>query len=134
PPRPRLRPPRDQLLTGAQEFATMATTAADLLIDRLITWGIDTIFGFPGDGIIRGPADAAEEGPLRPGTARGGGGLRGLRPRQVHRPARRLPGHQRPRRHPPPQRPLRRPVRRRSRPGHHRTHLPRPDRPALSAG
>src|SRR5947209_15394007 len=29
----------------------MATTAADLLIDRLIDWGVDTIFGFPGDGI-----------------------------------------------------------------------------------
>src|SRR5665213_1613137 len=29
----------------------MATTVADLLIDRLIDWGVDTIFGFPGDGI-----------------------------------------------------------------------------------
>jgi pyruvate dehydrogenase (quinone) len=29
----------------------MATTVADLLVERLIAWGVDTIFGFPGDGI-----------------------------------------------------------------------------------
>jgi pyruvate dehydrogenase (quinone) len=29
----------------------MATTASDLLFDRLIDWGVDTIFGLPGDGI-----------------------------------------------------------------------------------
>ena len=29
----------------------MATTAADLFLDRLIGWGVDTIFGLPGDGI-----------------------------------------------------------------------------------
>jgi pyruvate dehydrogenase (quinone) len=29
----------------------MAATVADLLIDRLISWGVDTIFGFPGDGV-----------------------------------------------------------------------------------
>jgi pyruvate dehydrogenase (quinone) len=29
----------------------MAKTTADLLIERLIEWGVDTIFGFPGDGI-----------------------------------------------------------------------------------
>jgi pyruvate dehydrogenase (quinone) len=29
----------------------MAKTVADLLIERLIAWDIDTIFGFPGDGI-----------------------------------------------------------------------------------
>lgn len=27
------------------------TTVADLLIDRLIDWGVDTIFSLPGDGI-----------------------------------------------------------------------------------
>jgi pyruvate dehydrogenase (quinone) len=27
------------------------TTAADMLVDRLIDWGVDTIFGLPGDGI-----------------------------------------------------------------------------------
>ena len=29
----------------------MAKTASDLLFDRLIDWGVDTIFGLPGDGI-----------------------------------------------------------------------------------
>ena len=29
----------------------MATTAGDLLVDTLIAWGVDTIFGLPGDGI-----------------------------------------------------------------------------------
>ncbi|HUK35708.1 MAG TPA: thiamine pyrophosphate-dependent enzyme [Vicinamibacterales bacterium] len=29
----------------------MAKTIADVLIDRLIDWGVDTIFGLPGDGV-----------------------------------------------------------------------------------
>jgi pyruvate dehydrogenase (quinone) len=29
----------------------MAKTVADLLVDRLIDWGVDTIFGLPGDGV-----------------------------------------------------------------------------------
>ncbi len=29
----------------------MAKTTADLLVERLIDWGVDTIFGLPGDGI-----------------------------------------------------------------------------------
>ncbi|MGK4004009.1 thiamine pyrophosphate-dependent enzyme [Sorangium sp. So ce1036] len=29
----------------------MAETTADVLIDRLIAWGVDTVFGLPGDGI-----------------------------------------------------------------------------------
>ena len=29
----------------------MAKNVADLLIDRLVDWGVDVIFGFPGDGI-----------------------------------------------------------------------------------
>ncbi|HWE49328.1 MAG TPA: thiamine pyrophosphate-dependent enzyme [Bryobacteraceae bacterium] len=29
----------------------MAKTVADLLVERLIAWGVDTIFGLPGDGI-----------------------------------------------------------------------------------
>ncbi len=29
----------------------MAKTTADLLVERLMEWGIDTIFGFPGDGV-----------------------------------------------------------------------------------
>ncbi len=29
----------------------MAKTVGELLVDRLIEWRVDTIFGFPGDGI-----------------------------------------------------------------------------------
>src|ERR671922_2098320 len=29
----------------------MASTTADVLVDRLIDWGVDTVFGLPGDGI-----------------------------------------------------------------------------------
>src|ERR671939_683749 len=29
----------------------MAKTVADLLVERLNDWGVDTIFGFPGDGV-----------------------------------------------------------------------------------
>src|SRR5919202_4942987 len=29
----------------------MSQTTADLLIDRLCDWGVDTVFGLPGDGI-----------------------------------------------------------------------------------
>jgi pyruvate dehydrogenase (quinone) len=29
----------------------MSATVSDLLVERLIAWGVDTIFGFPGDGI-----------------------------------------------------------------------------------
>ncbi len=29
----------------------MAKSVSDLIVDRLIDWGVDTIFGFPGDGV-----------------------------------------------------------------------------------
>ena len=29
----------------------MKATVADLLVDRLCAWGVDTVFGLPGDGI-----------------------------------------------------------------------------------
>src|ERR1700757_4240428 len=38
---------RDQ---GANRSA-MAKTVANLLVERLIDWGVDTIFGLPGDGV-----------------------------------------------------------------------------------
>lgn len=36
---------------AAQGDPVMATTAADVLVDTLIDWGVDTVFGIPGDGI-----------------------------------------------------------------------------------
>ena len=29
----------------------MAETAADLLIEKIIDWGVEVVFGIPGDGI-----------------------------------------------------------------------------------
>ncbi len=29
----------------------MAKTVADMLIERLISWDVNTIFGYPGDGV-----------------------------------------------------------------------------------
>ena len=29
----------------------MAKTTADVLVECLIDWGVDTVFGIPGDGI-----------------------------------------------------------------------------------
>jgi pyruvate dehydrogenase (quinone)/pyruvate oxidase len=29
----------------------MARTAADILVEGIIDWGVDTVFGLPGDGI-----------------------------------------------------------------------------------
>jgi pyruvate dehydrogenase (quinone) len=35
----------------SEEAADMAKTASDVLVETLIDWGVDTIFGMPGDGI-----------------------------------------------------------------------------------
>ncbi len=29
----------------------MAKTAGDVIVDTLTEWGVDTVFGFPGDGV-----------------------------------------------------------------------------------
>src|SRR5579875_2516895 len=34
-----------------REGALVADTASDLMLERLMDWGVDTIFGLPGDGI-----------------------------------------------------------------------------------
>src|SRR6266550_2432860 len=34
-----------------QERNAMATTAADVLVETLLHWGVDVVFGIPGDGI-----------------------------------------------------------------------------------
>ena len=44
----------------------MANTVSDALIDRLQIWGVDRIYGYPGDGIngIMGALDRADEGAI----------------------------------------------------------------------
>ena len=101
----------------------MAQIASEALVERLIDWGVDTVFGLPGDGI--------------------NGIMEGLRRHQdkikfvlvhheeaaafmavAHAKAtgqdRRLPGDLRPRRHPPAERPVRREARPRAGARHHR--------------
>jgi pyruvate dehydrogenase (quinone) len=39
------------MLEYRKDGITMAKTVADLLIERLIDWGVEIIFGFPGDGV-----------------------------------------------------------------------------------
>jgi hypothetical protein len=38
----------DSETTGTR---AMATTAADILVNSLLEWDVDTVFGIPGDGI-----------------------------------------------------------------------------------
>ena len=115
----------------------MAKTVADLMIERLIDWGVDTIFGFPGDGDqrhLRGAADPSGQDQVHSGAPRGGGCFRRLWLCQVHRPAGGVPGDLGTRRRASAERPLRRQVRRPTRAGHHGTHVPRPHQHALPAG
>ena len=126
--------PEDPDLPGA---SMMAKTTADVLVERLMAWGVEVVFGLPGDGIngfmeaLRKHRDKIRFIQVRHEE---GGRVRGLRLRQVHRAAGRLHRHQRPRRHPPAQRPLRRQDGRRPGAGDHRADLPRPDGHALPAG
>ena len=115
----------------------MASTAADVLDRHADDWGVEVVFGLPGDGIngiMEALRQRAGQDPLRPGAPRGVRRLHGLRLRQIHRQARRLPRHLRARRHPPAQRPLRRQARRPAGAGHHRPALPRPHRHLHAAG
>ena len=66
----------------------MSKIAAEALIERLADWGVDTIFGIPGDGInglMEGLRRHEDKGPLRPRAPRGGGRLHGDGVRQVDR-------------------------------------------------
>ncbi len=115
----------------------MAKTTADVLFERLVDWGVDVIFGLPGDGIngfmealrthqekIRFIQVRHEEGAAF--AACGYAKFSGT--------ARRLHRHFGSRGDPPPERPLRRQARRRPGARHHRADLPRPDGNALPAG
>jgi pyruvate dehydrogenase (quinone) len=42
---------QQEIKQSAARRHSAAKTVADLLIERLIAWGVDTVFGFPGDGI-----------------------------------------------------------------------------------
>jgi hypothetical protein len=42
---------REKILTIYFSGEVMANNASDVLMETLIDWGVDTIFGIPGDGI-----------------------------------------------------------------------------------
>ncbi len=90
--------------------SAMGQIASEVLIQRLADWGVDTIFGLPGDGIngIMEGLRRHGQGSLRPRPSRGGGRLHGDRVRQSNRAPGRLPGHLGTWRHPSTERPLRR--------------------------
>jgi thiamine pyrophosphate-dependent acetolactate synthase large subunit-like protein len=47
-------------------------TAAEVLIERLIDWGVEVVFGLPGDGIngiMEAPAHSSEENPIHSSAA-----------------------------------------------------------------
>ena len=98
-------------------------TVGEALIARLADWGVDTVFGLPGDGIngimegLRRNADRVRFVLVHHEEA---AAFMAIALRQGHRPARRLPGHLRARRHPPGQRALRREARPRAGAGDHR--------------
>ena len=60
----------------------MAETVGDVLLQRLRDWDVKQVFGYPGDGInglLAAWAKADEQAAIRPGPARGDGGVRGRR-------------------------------------------------------
>ena len=101
----------------------MGQIVSEALIERLADWGVDTVFGLPGDGIngiMEGLRRQPGQDPVRARPPRGGRRFHGHRARQGHRPARRVPGHLGARRHPPAERPVRRQARPHAGAGHHR--------------
>ena len=105
-------------------------TVADYLLQRLREWGVEQVFGYPGDG-INGLLAASGSGPTtsrassRPGTRRWRA-FEAVRLRQVLRPGRRLHGDLGPGRDPPAQRPVRRQAR--PRPGRRDRRADQPQR------
>ena len=89
----------------------MKATVADHLLDRLRDWGVEHIFGYPGDGIngLLGAFFARRRPPpLRPIPARGDEWRSPRSGFALLRSSRRLHGHVGARRHPSAQRPVRR--------------------------
>ena len=115
----------------------MADTAADILVDTLHDWGVEVVFGLPGDGIngimeaLRTRQDEIRFVQVRHEES---AAFMACGYAKYTGQARRLPGHLGPGRHPPAQRPLRRQAGRAAGAGHHRPPLPRPDRHPRPAG
>ena len=93
----------------------MAKNVSDILVERLIDWGVDTIFGFPGDGVngifeaLRTHQEKIRFIQVRHEEACR---IRGSRLREIFRTARGVHRHIRSGRHPSVERTLRRKMRR----------------------
>src|SRR3954452_17437811 len=102
----------------------MTTTVADFLLDRLAAWRVRSIYGYPGDGIngiLGALGRAGDRFELVQVRHEEMAAFHGLRPREVHRRGRRVPGDVRAGRRPSPQRALRRAARPPARGRHRRT-------------
>ena len=112
-------------------------TTADILIDTLIAWKVEVVFGLPGDG-INGIMEALRTRQEKIAFVQVRheefGRLHGDGLRQVDRQARRLPRHLRAGRHPPSDRALRCQARPGAGARDHRPAVPRPDRDLHPAG
>ena len=96
---------------GWREGLHRAKTVGDFLVERLRAWGVQRVFGYPGDGINGAVAafeHAGDEGRASSRRAMRAVRVHGRSACQVHRRARGVSGHSRPRGDPPPQRVVRR--------------------------
>ena len=115
----------------------MTTTVADRLLERLREWGVEQVFGYPGDGIngIVGAFSRADDQPrFIQARHEEMAAFAGRRLREVQRPSRRLHGHVRARGDPPAQRAVRRQARPRAGGGDRRPDQPHRDGRQLPAG
>ena len=80
----------------------MSQQVADVLFERLISWGVDTIFGFPGDGVdglFEGLRTHQEKLKFIQVRHEEAAAFAALGYAKYHRSSGGLPGHFRPRRH-----------------------------------
>ena len=71
---------------STREDVDMAMTVGGYLLSRLREWGVEHVFGYPGDGIngmLAAWADEPAHAHVRPGPPRGDGRVRGRRVREV---------------------------------------------------
>ena len=85
----------------------MAETAAGIMVDTLLNWGVEVIFGLPGDGInglMEGLRQTTRQDPLYPSAPRRSRSIYGLRLCEIHGASWGVPRDLRPRRDPPAER------------------------------